>query len=136
MNTATLFHAILIAAAFVGWPIIGNYSKTNAGWIGTTVVITTALTVSFMSSKQLGVVPDIKSLIMLSVAGIINGIAVYFYSAKIANSTAAGLLVVMVSIFMVMLAPIFDWAINGKILSLTKISGIGMGIVAIYLLSK
>lgn len=138
MNMSTIVVAIFIAFGFTGWPIIGNYSKVNAGWMGSVVMISTALALGAMSYKDLCIeTPGSKAIVLLSVAGLVNGLAVYFYSVKVADAnvpTAA--FIVTVSTLMVVAASVLNWAINGAVPNHSQFLGFGLAIAAIYFLGK
>ncbi len=139
MNSAYLGWAVFIAAAFVGWPIIGHYSKANGGWvsvslfgIGTVVVIILSLI-----SKQIHIdsVPGTKAISWLFVAAVLNGVAAYVYAIKASDqAVATGTFVVLVSVLMAVWAPIFDWALNGNAPTLYRGIGFGFAVIAIYFL--
>ena len=140
MNIWNIFLAIFIACGFVGWPIVGNYSRACGAWVGTMVIVSTAVAVAFMSFRQLGSVPvpDAKALILLCIAGAINGIAFCLYSDKMAtmNASTATVFVATVSILMVVIAPILNWLLNNKTPDLNQTIGFCLAVVAIYFLSK
>jgi len=139
MNIWTISIALFIAFGFVGWPIVGSYSRVCGGWVGTVVLTSTAITVAMFSFRQLNSipVPNTKAMILLLVAGIINGLAVYLYSSKITDTNVpAAVFVVMVSILMVVVAPLLNWLLNDAVPNFQQTLGFGFAIVAIYFLSK
>jgi len=139
MNIQVISTAIFIAFGFVGWTIIGSYSRACGSWIGTIVMLSTAAAVALLSSKQLinVVAPNGKAWILLLVAGVINGVAVYLYSNKIADITVpTAAFVVTVSILMVVIAPFLNWLINGAVPNYHQTLGFGFAAIAIYFLSK
>lgn len=131
--------AVFIAFGFVSWPIIGSYSRVCGGWVGTVVIISTAITVAMFSLRQLSniSVPNSKAMILLIIAGIINGLAVYIYSSKVADVTVpTAEFVVIVSIFMVVIAPLLNWLLNSAVPNFYQTLGFAFAIAAIYFLSK
>lgn len=138
MNTSTIIIGVLIAAAFVGWPIVGSYSKISGPWVSVIVFLSGTLSVTILSMKQLETSTlSAKGIILLTLAGAINGIAVYFYTKKIADPAIhTASLIILVSVSMAVLAPLLDWMIKGSTPDLKQICGFAMATGAIYLLSK
>jgi len=138
MNVQNSILAFLIAIGFVGWGMLGKYSQANSGWVGTIAMTATAVIVAVLSTKNLQVgTPNIKIIAVLIIAGLINGIAAWLYSSKVTDpliSTAA--FMASVFIFMVILAPAFDWLLNGVTPTINQIIGYSLAIVAIIFLNK
>lgn len=138
MNIQNSLLAFLIAAGFVGWGMLGKYSQANSGWVGTIAMAVTAVIVAALSIKNLRVgTPNIKIIAILIVAGLINGVAAWFYSTKVTDpliSTAT--FMTSVFIFMVILAPAFDWLLNGATPTINQIIGYSLAIAAIIFLNK
>ncbi len=139
MDLTTLLWAAGIAATFVAWPVIGKYSGASGAWIGIIVVAGSLVTTAIFGLKELtsGPMFTLKALVLLVMAGLLNGAAVYYYSVK-ATSTAipTGVFIVTMSIMMVIFAPILDWLLNGNALSIRQCAGIAAAVVAIYLLQN
>ncbi len=139
MNSAYLGWAVFIAAAFVGWPIIGHYSKANVGWVSVCLFGIGAVVVIMLSliSKQIHVdsIPDTKAMSWLFTAAVLNGVAAYVYAVKASDQTVAtGTFVVLVSVLMAVWAPIFDWVLNGNVPTFHRGVGFGFAVIAIYFL--
>ena len=78
-----------------------------------------------------------KSIILLLSAGILNGIAVSLYSYKLENlKIPVSVFIVVVSVFMVVMAPTLDLFINGIKLTRNQIIGFGLAALSIIFLNK
>ncbi len=140
MGLKTLLIAVFVALGFGGWPIVANYSEANSGWIGTIIfAVGTAIVFPlFLFSGQISMdsVPSKKGMLWLLTAAIVNGVAVFVYTPRLADKTTpVGPLVVTVPILMVACAVLLDWILNGVVLTPGKIFGFGFAAVAIYFLS-
>lgn len=137
MDMSSVLWALGIAAVYAVWPIIGKYSGASGAWISSLVVIGTLLSTGGLSYVGLteGRFPTIKAIILLIIIGIVNGAAVYFYSMKTSDpNISTGAFIVLVTIFMVVMAPFLDLAFNGSAISLRQWGGIVVAAVAVYLL--
>jgi drug/metabolite transporter (DMT)-like permease len=139
MNIRGVFAALLIALGFSSWPIIGSNSGICGGWVGTIVMTSTTLTVVLLSMRQMGSVsvPGIKPVILLFVAGIINGLALQVYAMMATDkSISTPFFVATVSIMMVVIAPFLNWLIKGEIPNFNQATGLVFAGIAIYFLNK
>lgn len=139
MNAESLLIALFCAAGFVSWPIVGHYSKASGTWVGTVVLVVTAAMVMLLSARQLGdsELPTPKALVLLAVAGAINGVACYLFASKTSDPTMhASVFVVMVSVGMVICAPLFDAVLNGVVPTARHLAGFCLAVITIYLLNK
>lgn len=135
MGLKDLFLAVFIASGFVAWPIIGKFSNVGGGMVGTLVLSTSAIVIAMLSAKQfsLGLL-SVRTLAMLCIAGVINGIAVFLYAGKTSDpAIQTGIFIVIISVLMVVIGPLLDWIINGSTLSSKQAIGLVFAIVAIYL---
>ena len=139
MNIQTVLLAVLIALGFTSWPIAGNYLKACSGWVGTIVMMATAVVVALLSIKQFSTVPalNVKAILLLIIVGIINGVSVYLYSVKVADATIpTAAFMVTVSILMAVSAPFLNWIINSAVPNPQQVVGFGLAAAAIYFLGK
>lgn len=139
MSATSIFLALGIAMAFAGWPIVANYANVSGGWAGTVVSVTTTivLAVYLMGESSRHPTPELRAFLLLGVAGIVNGIAVYYYAVKATDPTMSpGAFVVVVSILIAVWAPILNWALNSEIPNLKQALGFNFAAIAIYLLSR
>ncbi len=141
MNLQSLIAAILISFCFAVWPVVSKYSGAQGAWVGVIVAVGSASATFILSflSRQITTLqsPSIKAIVILVTAGVLNGIAFYFYSLKIADpkiSTAA--FMTIVAILMIVMASILDWALNGVIPDTQKTFGYCFAATAVYLLIK
>jgi len=132
-----IWQQALIASAYCGWPIIGRFSRITGGLVGVLACVGTLFTVSALSFREF---PDLvaitpKAISLMLIAGVVNGVAVYFYSLKVADETIpTAAFVATVCIFMVMAAPIQHWILNGVAPSWRQGIGYGLAALAVYFL--
>ena len=130
--------AIFIAGGFVGWPIVGGWSQASSGWVGVTVCSMTTITLLLLSFGQFGSdpVPSARSIAVLVVAGVVNGVAVYYYTARTTDpSTPTAAFVVLVSVCMVICAPLLAFIVAGSVPTSRQMIGFAFAIPTIYLLA-
>ena len=126
-----------IAFAFSIWPILGKASGAGAAWVGTLVVSGSLITTLFFGAKEMvsGPMFTTKALLILVVAGLVNGVAVYYYSSKsIDPAIPTGAFITTTVVLMAMMSPLLDYAINGNALSAKQWLGIGTAMLTVYLL--
>ena len=133
--------ACAIALAFVAWPIGGGFSKATGAWVSFAVFLVTTLTTFAVSYKEIASqpLPSVKTLLILSFLGFINGLACYYYASMTNPSRSdipAGILVITVAVLMVIFAPILDMVLNQKQLSLQQWGGIGVICIGIVLVGN
>ena len=139
MNSTTLVTAGLIATVYAGWGILAKWSGSSGVWISILVTFGTFAAAMTLSAPQLAKEPLIgtKALLILFLAGAANGAAMYFYSLKAADPMVpTGVFLMTVFVLMVVVTPILDWGLNGSMLSSRQVLGVGMAVVAIYLLGS
>ena len=137
MNLGTVLIALLIATAYSGWPIIGRFSGLTGGLVGVLACTGTLFAVSIMSAKEFSGLSafTLKSILLMLVAGAINGTAVYFYSVKAADKTiSTAAFIAIVCIFMVLVAPLQHWLLNGEVPTWRQVIGFGLAGLAVYFL--
>jgi len=139
MNTSTVLWAALIAASYIAWPLLGKWSGATATWVSCLVTAGTLIGTFTLNANRLIKEPvcSLRAITIVLIAGVVNGVAVYFYSYKVNDQTVpAGVFLMTVYIFMVVYAPTLDWLLNGTTLSARQFCGLGVALVAIYLLRK
>ncbi len=139
MRLEVILMAIVIAFGFVGWPIVGSYSRAHGSWIGMLAISSTALAFAGLSFRQLISVtpPNTKAIIMLLVAGVINGGAVYLYTDKIADTTVpTAAFVATVYILVSIVAPLLNWLFKGAVPNFQQGIGFLFAVAAIYFLKQ
>ena len=138
LTLVQLLWALGIASAFVLWPILGKFSQASGAWINALVIIGTAfsgigLSYPVMKGQP---IPSVHALGWLIVAGVINGAAVYFYATKAVEvGVPTGVFIMTVIILMVVMTPVFNYLLNGEILSVRQWAGLGAALLAIFLLA-
>lgn len=140
MNTIPpyLYSAALIALAFASWPILANASKTPAAWVGILVLIGTVIGNLAVGLKDLRMSPffTLESLTIMLVAGIVNGVAVYFYGAKSADpAIPTWVFVASINVLMVVSALVLSSVITWSLPSLRQVAGVILAGIAIYLIT-
>lgn len=138
MNIGNILIAAGIALGFVGWPIIGHYSKAGSMWVGNIVMIGTAVVFALLSFNQYNgaIMPGWKALVFLGIATLVNGLAIFFYTAKATNPAInTAVFVVTVSVLMVVIAPLLHLAINHIMPTWRQGAGYILAIAAIYFLN-
>ena len=126
-----------IAFAFTIWPIIGKYSGASGAWVGTLVIAGTLVTTLIFGAKDMmnGPMFTMKSFVVLALAGLVNGAAVYFYSVKAVDpEVPTSIFVTTMVILMALMAPLIDWALNGNTINTKQLLGLGTALLTIYLL--
>ncbi|KXK08597.1 MAG: hypothetical protein UZ21_OP11001000587 [Microgenomates bacterium OLB22] len=137
MDVRIIVAAVLIATAFVGWPIVGKYAQANGATTVAVVSTVASIMILLFARTRLDFDLGVKGIGLLVLAGVLNGIAVYTYGYICGKpETPTGAFIVLVSLCMVVSAPLLDWAFNGTVPTLQKFAGFGMAASAIYLLGK
>jgi drug/metabolite transporter (DMT)-like permease len=137
MCTQDIIIAMGIAFGFTTWPILGKFAKTTGSWTGTIALGTSAIMAAFLFRREFISPPTEKAFIILVIAGIINGIAVYFYAKKATDpEISTAVFLVIVSVFMTVWAPLIDWGLNGAMPNFRQAAGFICAVGAVYLLSK
>lgn len=133
-----IFEALLIGFCFVSWAIVGNRFASGP-LAGTVVMIVTALAVTLFSVHKIRIEEwqNWKILVLLLILGIANGYGVTRYATRLAMpDTPMAAFAVMVSIFMVVIAPILEYLVSGKGVSLNHLIGYFLAGGAIYFLGR
>lgn len=139
MKPGTILVAAFVAIVFVAWPILGKYSKASGAWVGSIVMLGTALVTIALYSRQLTSTPfpPAKAIFILLGAAALNGIGVFLYAAKAADPmTPTGIFLVVTSLLGIVACGFLDWAVNGAVPTLRQIGGFAFAAVAIYLMGK
>ncbi len=140
MLITEVLQALVISTGFVGWGLLGNISGAGAAWTGLGVNIYTSFVIGFYFFKDLSnkPFPTSKGMLLLLIAGVINGIAVCLYTSKVANpeNPQVATFMVMVFVFMAIVAPIIDWALRGSVPTSNQTIGFALAAGAIYFLCK
>ena len=135
MTFANALWAFGIAAAFVFWPTVAKYAQATNAWTTAVVLISTALGGVALSypTTRIQDLPSAKSFAFLLLAGLLNGMAVYFYTTKAIDPTTPTTVFVMtVTTAILVVAPVFGYVLNGEVLSAKQWLGLGFALLAIF----
>ena len=87
MNTGAIASVIFVAIMWGGWPLVARASTLSSVWtaiIGTTIGAIAVLGTSAIFG-QIKNAPDIKSILLGVVAGVMLGLGMFAYSRLISN---------------------------------------------------
>ncbi len=130
--------AFAIGCGFVLWPIAGKFLGMNGSWVTTIVVVGTSLSALALASQSAMAsgVPSIRSCLLLLIAGVVNGVALYFYSVKAADPlVSTGVFITTVTTVMLVMGPVLGYFLNGETLSSRQVAGLIGAVVSVYLLA-
>ncbi len=140
MNKSNVAEAALIAFGMVSWPILGKYSHAAGAWVGVLVMSVTAIVVGLLSVSQgqfSGGSPlSFRMLLILALAGLFNGAAMYRYTMRSTSPIQTGKYLVLVAVLVVLEAPVLDLILNKSWLTPRQWWGVACGIACVYLLNQ
>lgn len=139
MSPSLFIWAAAIAVAFVAWPIVSGKSGVPGAWVAALVIIGSLIGTLLIGARDIIASPPLtwKSAAFLIVAGIINGIALYYYGMKAADPMIpVGVFVTTMVICMAISGPIISWLVNSESVSLQQIGGILFCVAGLYLLNR
>lgn len=139
MNASLFLWAAGIALAFVAWPILGSKSGVPGAWMGILILIGSVIGNTIVGTKDIIESPLFtwKAFVIVVMAGIVNGIAVYYYGAKSADpNIPTGIFVTTMVVCMVVFAPFVDYFVKGTTISLKEIAGIAVICLGIYIVKS
>lgn len=119
--------AIFVGFGFTAWAVWGKYYHIHPILLGLMSTSLIALTVTIISLNQLGNIGarpfnSFRSFFVMVFLCVVNGVAFFVYSGKIADKTInTGIYIVVVSVLMLVSASGLDWLINGNALSIKQI---------------
>lgn len=137
MTPSLFVWSAAIALAFVAWPILSSKSGAPGAWIGLLILIGSTIGTALVGTRDIiaSPLPVWKAVGIVVAAGIVNGIAVYYYGLKAADpAIPTGLFVTTMVVFMALFAPVVDWLVKGATLSTQQMVGIALAGVALYLI--
>ncbi len=139
MNAQNIVFAILAATAFCSWPILAKYAGTSLAYTNLIIYAGGLIATVLMVGKRLTVEPvcTAKGLLLVGIASLINGFAVWIYTLKaIDKETNTALFVATVSIVGVVMAPIINTLVNSEQLTTKQWLGVALAIVVVWLMKK
>ncbi|HEY4088899.1 MAG TPA: hypothetical protein VGM43_23370 [Bryobacteraceae bacterium] len=133
-----MLEVALTAMGMAGWPILGKYSQASGAWIGAVVMAVTGLVAIVIAMLQGGLqsgsLPTPSKLLLLILAGLVNGVATYRYATRARMEGQTGKYLVLIAILIVIEAPFFDMVLNRSTLTVRQWAGVGCGIACVCLL--
>lgn len=138
MNTSATVSAILIGFCYIVWPIVGKAVGAPPMWLGAIVSFISFVCMIALGGSQLrhGQPISAKAILTSIIVGTLNGIAVYYYCYKTTDKNIpTGLFIVVMSVAVIIFAPLLDLLFNGGALTAKKCVGVLIGIVAIWLVN-
>lgn len=129
----TLILILGAALFFSAWPIIAKYANLDPGWVALILAIGTALVGFTQVSKTM---PTTAQILIVLLAGLLNGIGTLFY-AKLLNTQGVDisrfipLTIGLVAVITLVLGSI----LLKEPLTLKKVSGVLLVVIAVYLLN-
>lgn len=133
---------ILCVIVWSIWPSLAKLSKLPPSTITFFVCVVTALTaiiyMYFKNDIHLSNGSTTKGLMIIILAGIINGIGMIAYSSLLSSNSGFDIskYVVMISCLMPVGTTLFAWIILGEQVSIQKIISIVIIVAGVYLLQK
>lgn len=133
-----LYSAALIAFGMVSWPLLAKVSNTPAAWVTTLVLIGTLVGNLAVGWNDMVKSPLFSSwsFVIMMIAGVVNGIAVYYYGAKSADPTIpTWVFVASINIMMVVFATLLGSVIAWSFPTPRQFTGIILAGIGIYLIA-
>lgn len=116
-----------ISLAFVIWPLLAKVSGVSGAWVGILVLAGSFIGNLVVGAKDISTSPmfTMKAFMIMMVAGIINGVAVYYYGMKAADpSITTWILLTSVTILMAVFSPLVNVIMGGTGLAIQHWIGI------------
>lgn len=139
MDFKTVMVAMYIALAYTAWPNLGKIFNLQTGPVCFVVLLVAIVVVTIISYKDMGVLLRIPPRVVfwIIVVSIANAVAIYA-QVKFASNPAVqmGVFFIMIYVFQVVSAPIFDWAISGKVITIRQTCGIVLSIPTLWLIAS
>lgn len=139
MNPQNLIFAVITAIIFCSWPILAKYAGTSLAYTNLIIYTGGLIATVVMVGKRLAVEPvcSFKGLLMVGIASLINGFAIWVYTLKaIDKETNTALFVATVSIVGVVMAPIINIFVNNEQLTTKQWLGVALAIIVVWLMKK
>ncbi len=141
MAIRDLLSAILTAFGFIAWAVWGKKYQIHPVILGVMSSFFMALTVIVLSFSQLikteeKASPFFKLFLVMVFLYILNGVAFYSYSQKVATLLKTGDYIAAVSVFMLIEARFLDWYLNQNSMSVLNIGGLFIAIIGIIFLMR
>jgi drug/metabolite transporter (DMT)-like permease len=127
-----------ITVGFGSWPFAGKYLQISGAWVGTIMIASTLPITALCSLNGMRTTNiSVKAIIVLILAGVLNGITLWIYLVKTADpNIPTSIFIVSVTLLISLLSLMLDWGINYQIPDTRQFVGIAMAIGAVILLAK
>ena len=137
MTTSDIGLTVLVACLFILWPFAGKLTGTSGPWLVTIVLSVTAIVSAALAYArgELTNAPSVRTLMILLIAGLLNGVGCYLYATLASNpriSTAS--FVVTINITMCVAAPLIEATLLKRVPNVQQWCGFGFAATAVYLL--
>ncbi len=137
-NVQAMLVAFFVSAGFASWPVLASRSGLTGTWSAFVACAATLLPVLLIGvcRSEYAEVPKFSMMAYVVAGGALNGVAVYFYTKQISSSTMpTAQFMALVSIGMLLLAPLFEWGIKGLPPSPRQIAGYVVACCAVWLIT-
>lgn len=135
MNNGLLL-ALITAAGFGAWPIIGRATGANQFWMVTLVMVPTIAITSWTFANGLAVLPPARTSLVLVAAGIMNGISMIAASKIIlGRHFEISSLFVIVNVTIVTMSALGGILLFKEAVTPSKCIGLACAVAAAWLLS-
>lgn len=130
--------SLIVGILYGGWPILANKSGAKPFWISLSISAMTVLTILILGNKSItGNVPNEKMLWLLVIAGLMNGIATWYYGKLVGTpGWNVSTLVAISMMSLIVTSTLSGMAILGEPATVKKIVGLVLALPAIWLMSQ
>ena len=80
---------LMIAVGFGSWPMIARFAGANNAWTSLLVMGFSALVCTFFYRAELAVIPTIKAIVVLALAGAVSGLGMIAYTRLVTDQSFA-----------------------------------------------
>ena len=137
MTPQAFLYSFLTGLFFGIWPLISRQAQLSTTWTTVTITVGTGIVVVINLFQELSL-PSTKSLAIGLVAGIVSGFGLLTYGKLIANSSRWDMsLTIPISLIITpMVIIIGGYLFYNETLTIPKVVGGILGVIAIYLMCK
>jgi drug/metabolite transporter (DMT)-like permease len=130
--------ALVVGLLYGGWPILANKSGGKPFWIGLSISLMTVVTILVMGNKNVLIdVPKGKVLWMLALAGLMNGVATWYYGRLVGTpGWSVSTLIAMSMMTLIVTTTVCGFIFEHQPITAAKILGLALALPAIWLMSR
>lgn len=130
--------ALIVGFFYGSWPTLANKSGAKPFWIGLAISLMTVITILVMGNKKItSDIPTGKMLGFLVIAGLMNGIATWYYGRLVGTPGWNTSTLVAVSMMaLIVTSTLSGIVLLGEPVTTKKISGLLLALPAIWLMSQ